>query len=175
MTDKIVPETISASYDESLAMAFALNAQVKECYYNSIVGCATLTKGIPYDRIQYVEGVAIDRFGLPLEHGWMKVDGKIIDPTWVIIYDREKMSKVVYVPAIRYTVEEIKALFTYSRDHKVGIRLPIFKYSPTTGKEMHHNPRMNEALRVAFEHSFGSNTEEKIIELFNRGIVEPIS
>lgn len=165
MIDIIIPEPMSASYDESLTMAKALDAQVKECYYNSFTGCITMTVGIPQDRIFYVEGVAIDTLGIPMEHGWMKVDGQIIDPTWVLIHDQVKLAGVVYFPAITYSMEDIKAALKATDNSRRTLRLPVFIHIPGRRGVQYDNRYMARAMEAAYRYSLGDAAVDALVKL----------
>ena len=169
------PDPVGASYQESLAMAEALGAKVKECYFNSIIGCATMTVGIPQDLIFYIEGVAIDRHGIPFEHGWINIDGKIIDPTWVLIQDQGKLEQVVYIPAISYSMDDVRSAFRTADQSGITLRLPLFMHTPGTRKVNHSNEHMGRAMEAAYRHAFGSDAADWINRMLERGIVAPIS
>lgn len=175
MTDPILPEPMSASYDESLALAEALDAQTKECYYNAIIGLISWTEGVPDDQKFYVEGVALDNFGIPMEHGWIKLGDKIIDPTWVLIYDAERMATVKYFPAIVYSVEEIKGFLRTASTSRINLRLPIFMYPPGERRIDFCNERIARAMEAAYRHSFGDKMMDELARMVDAGSIEPIS
>ena len=50
--------------------------KMKQCFYN-----AQLT-AIQNPEFQYMEGFAQGRAGLPCHHGWLTLDGKLVDLTW---------------------------------------------------------------------------------------------
>lgn len=175
MTDPILPEPMSAWYDESLALAEALNAQTKECYYNAIIGLISWTEGVPDDQKFYVEGVALDNFGIPMEHGWIKLGDKIIDPTWVLIYDAERMETVKYFPAIQYSPEDIRGALKRVTQIKDGLHLPIFMYPPGERRIDFCNPHIARAMEAAYRHSFGDKMVDELARMVDSGRIVPIS
>ena len=47
----------------------------KMCFYNAqMIALADKTK-----KLKYVEGYAVNIFPLPLNHGWLEINGKVID------------------------------------------------------------------------------------------------
>lgn len=38
--------------------------------------------------LQYVEGYALGRAIIPVLHGWVTVNGKVVDPTWLPVQER---------------------------------------------------------------------------------------
>ena len=50
----------------------------KQCFYNAQI----LAMAFWSERVSYVEGFAICSIPIPIHHGWVSVDGKVIDVTW---------------------------------------------------------------------------------------------
>lgn len=67
--------------EATIARAERLGHQVtefKQCFANSqmLVLCQ------PADDLIYHEGYAMGRAAIPVHHGWVTINGKVIDPTW---------------------------------------------------------------------------------------------
>jgi len=56
--------------------------QAGACYYN----CQILTVEHP-EKVKYYEGVAISKLGVPLDHAFITINGKVHDPTWADGFD----------------------------------------------------------------------------------------
>lgn len=83
----------------------AVGAKNNECFYNSFKALSLLPGA------SYVEGWAVCRdLPIPLEHGWLELDGEIIDttPAW-------RDSENTYFPGVRYTLEEALRLAENNR------------------------------------------------------------
>ena len=79
-------------------LALRTKAVPKACWDNSIQALYHIGKG------QYVEGWAIDlELGIPIEHGWIEVNGQIVDVTW-------KEENVEFFPGIKYSLYEVEVL-----------------------------------------------------------------
>lgn len=79
---------MSAEYDRvdwelSAAIATRFNTEIKACFYNCM-RIANMRK-----ELRYCEGYASHT--IPVEHAWLvNADGKVIDPTWCLIDEREE-------------------------------------------------------------------------------------
>lgn len=95
-----------------------VNAQDKDCYRNAALGLSVLGPDA-----RYVEGYAVaDDIGLVTEHGWLELNGKVIDPTPVY---HEKGRQVRYWPAKRYTLQQL--LHTLGKDDGLPIAVREFR------------------------------------------------
>ena len=91
--------TMNVNRELSARLAEKVGAGLKQCFLNAwrALQCERELEGG-----LYVEGWAVagDR-GLVIEHGWLELDGEIIDPT---LYDCD----VAYFPALRFDRETAK-------------------------------------------------------------------
>lgn len=66
----------------SRAAAAAVRAVDKSCFENALAALVAVHYGQPADAVHYVEGwVVWDYFPHAMQHGWLEVGGKIVDPT----------------------------------------------------------------------------------------------
>lgn len=152
---RIAPDGRAVDYGESLELAEFINAQSKECYYNAIVGLVGWARGAPDTDKFYVEGVALDPLGIPMEHGWIQLSNRILDPTWARLMSEGQMQAVRYFPAIRYTVQDILDAVSGQRCSGRALRLPMFMYPPGKGSVDYTNPHIAAALDAAHRFVFG--------------------
>jgi hypothetical protein len=76
----------------ALAQHKRVRAVPKMCYWNA----SRVVLRVPgYEAAAYVEGVAANRYGLIIEHGWVEHGGEVIDPT---LPD----SDYTYFPGLRF-------------------------------------------------------------------------
>jgi hypothetical protein len=69
-----------------------VRAKKRQCYHNAF----RVVQYVPeYENADYVEGVVVVDNGLVIEHGWVEMDGMIVDPT---LPD----CKLVYFPGLRF-------------------------------------------------------------------------
>lgn len=59
----------------SRELAGRIEAKPQQCYYNAFIGLQAVGRG------EYVEGYVVTLNDLVIEHGWIELDGRIIDPT----------------------------------------------------------------------------------------------
>lgn len=73
---------IYRSKDIDASLAIQKNRKVrlamKACWDNAF---QVVTKVPEYRHVSYIEGIAVYPCGVFMEHGWLEVDGKVIDPT----------------------------------------------------------------------------------------------
>ena len=79
-----------------------VRARLGDCYRNAL-RCAAFVAG---DATFYVEGYAVVH-GVPIEHGWLVVEGKVIDPTVVAFTDGVMFDQ--YVPVLVWSMEDMAA------------------------------------------------------------------
>lgn len=158
------PDTRQVSYDESLAMAHAINAKTKECYYNSIVGIMGWTYDIPSDSKRYVEGIAVDRHGIAMEHGWIVLEDRIVDPTWVLIHDEDQMKEIRYFPAIEYSTDQLTQAIRDNSSLRRAMRLPLFMYPPKERRVDFCNPHIALAMDSAYRYVFGNEAMDALLD-----------
>jgi hypothetical protein len=94
---------------ESARACRILVAFDKECWWNAARAVRTLyrKRGDAF----YVEGHAITKYGISCEHGWVELDGMIVDPTpsWHEPEDCHAFATApVYFAGIRYTYEQLR-------------------------------------------------------------------
>lgn len=95
---------------ESARVAERIKAFNRECYWNAVRALRQCYRTHPH--AVYVEGPAISsRFPIVADHGWLEVEGAIVDPTpsWhadVDPHDFDTMPR--YFPAVRYTVADLR-------------------------------------------------------------------
>ncbi len=57
--------------------------QQKQCFHNAqLLAAGFIQHHVRPPRLDYVEGVAIGRSGFPVHHGWLALNGKVVDVTW---------------------------------------------------------------------------------------------
>lgn len=104
-----------------------------QCYRNSFVGLLyvqTVLAGTPLGDadtpVQYVEGhVCIDEVPIPIQHGWLQVDGRVIETT-LPMDDRHTPDKMVYYPGLILDSREAVRIVT----REIDGWLPICDFSP---------------------------------------------
>lgn len=91
-----------------------IRAKKQQCYYNAFKALCYCEE---YKKATYVEGFAVDCF--QFEHGWIEVDGMIVDPTL-------PRDGIVYFPGLRFEglVEVSKAM--HSIPKSTDEDFPIF-------------------------------------------------
>jgi len=77
---------------ESKRVRRLLRARPQQCFWNAFQAVQRVPE---YADAEYVEGIAVNRYRITLEHGWVEKDGVIIDPT---LPDDE----LVYFPGLRF-------------------------------------------------------------------------
>ena len=86
-------------YQLSVDIAQQVSAQPKHCWHNSILGQQVLPNAL------YIEGWIVVPEGVVIEHGWLEMESKIVDPTLVPrIHEESEVPR--YFSGIYYTVEE---------------------------------------------------------------------
>lgn len=101
---------------ESLRVRRMLRAKTGHCYYNA---SRTIMEIPEYANAEYVEGVAVVRPKVVIEHGWIERDGKIIDPTL-------PEEPVMYFPGLRFRGGLGLAKAVKIPNESGGPDLPIF-------------------------------------------------
>ena len=88
----------------------------KQCFYNAF---RTITDIPEYKTADYVEGIGVSN-GLLIEHGWVKKDGVIVDPTL-------PLDEIVYFPGFRFTgTAGLLKAFRIRKPKRTREDLPIF-------------------------------------------------
>ena len=77
---------------ESRRVRRLVRARAHQCYGNAFHAIQQIPE---YTDAEYVEGMAVERHGLAFEHGWVEIDGMIVDPTL-------PAKKLVYFPGLRF-------------------------------------------------------------------------
>ena len=65
-----------------------LRFQMQGCYRNA----QELVLRDASNTLQYVEGYGLGRACIPLMHGWATVNGKVVDPTWLPVQNKQVVS-----------------------------------------------------------------------------------
>ncbi len=124
--------------EESKRVGKLVRAKAQQCYANAM----RVVMEVPeYASADYVEGMAVSD-GLPIEHGWVEVDGVILDPTL-------PTKQIEYFPGLRFRggLELAKALHIpkarWMKD------LPIFYRFGWGGIE---SPEFRAAIVAAYRH-----------------------
>jgi hypothetical protein len=81
--------------EESARLAKQIRAKKRQCYYNAF---SVIFYVKDFAGADYVEGYAVTREGLAIEHGWIEANGEILDPT---LPDDD----VTYFPGLRWRGE----------------------------------------------------------------------
>lgn len=103
----------------SAALCQRAKAQLKDCYRNAIRAAGyTAPAGRP---LFYVEGFT-DAGIMPVEHGWLELDGQIVDPT-LPLWASEAPPRY-YFAAYKWTIKQ--AIDILSSHEAGGACLPIF-------------------------------------------------
>ena len=90
---------------ESMEVGLFVLARLGDCYSNAL-RAVTFVEG---DDVFYVEGYGV-LHGVPLEHGWLVVGGKVIDPTVAAFTDGVMFDQ--YVPVLVWSMEDMAAQAT---------------------------------------------------------------
>jgi hypothetical protein len=124
---------------ESQRTSQKIKARAKRCYNNAVRVVTMLPE---YANATYVEGFAVLPSGVPLEHGWVEMNGEIIDPT--LIGDG-----ITYFPGLRFDGERgIAEAFTIPKPDYTEEDLPIFYRMGWGGSD---SPEFSDASRRAWE------------------------
>ena len=92
------PEQLPLDRELSQRLAQAIDAEDQACWRNAYLCLARLDGAAVY-----VEGWAVTR-GVAREHGWLELDGHIVDPTPAYLED----APAVYFPGLRFTPQEAR-------------------------------------------------------------------
>ncbi len=93
---------------ESLRVGDAVNARLGQCYRNAMLAAQHLYWEESPDggilRPLYVEGYAV-LHGVPIEHGWLLVNGAVVDPTAAAFRDGVMFER--YAPVLVWRVSDM--------------------------------------------------------------------
>jgi hypothetical protein len=102
-------------YERSLAIARRMDYHYNPgcCWANAVQALRLYYKQL--GDMVYVEGwCAMPDISMVQEHGWLEVDGAILDPTYAVPDDDDQGQGVrphyEYFPAVRYRLEELKGV-----------------------------------------------------------------
>lgn len=77
---------------ESKRVRKLVRARQQQCFWNAF----QVIQRIPeYADAEYVEGMAVNAYGLAFDHGWVEKDGMIVDPTL-------PEAELAYFPGLRF-------------------------------------------------------------------------
>lgn len=97
-------------HDLSERAAAMIGAEVHHCWNNAwraIQDMPELAGAYYVEGWAVTVGISVGRMGIPIEHGWIELDGKVIDPT-------EPEGHQVYYAGLRLTREEAeRAILEY--------------------------------------------------------------
>ena len=93
-----------------------IGVKPRQCWYNAF---KTLFYCPEYEDATYVEGIAVD--GIAIEHGWLEVNGEIVDPTL-------PTDDLIYFPGLRFEGMRnlSKALRTIPTSEGTDEGVPLF-------------------------------------------------
>lgn len=138
----LAPRFAHLDYAHSVKLAQQIGAIPKQCYSNcflAVYGRADLAQAV------YVEGFAYAGF-FPVEHAWIELEGRIIDPTWALLFSETEMLDFAYFGVYRYSQAE-------ARKHKGKRRkLDLPTYGPGSWNE---DRRFQRAYLEANRHTGG--------------------
>lgn len=116
-------EMLPLSHNRELAAELAqqVQAEPKECFRNSVLAQYAYDERLrPASREAagaiYVEGILLIMGGLLIEHGWLGIDGRIVDVTL------DDIEPKCYTPIFKYSKAEVRPHVARHR------RLPFFQY-----------------------------------------------
>lgn len=118
----------------SAVIAQAIIAKPKACWINAWRGLAEFWRypGVAY----YVEGWAVTSFNVPIEHGWIEWNHRIVDPA---LYES---SCIAFFPVVRWTLEQAQ-----EQAEEVNGYLPVTRHKSQVAKYEHvYRTAMQEAL-----------------------------
>ena len=92
--------------------------KMKQCFYNA--QCIASSSN---DSIKYCEGYA-DSLGLPMEHAWNTINGKVIDMTWKMNNDNKPVLGVI-PDGWEYIGVELPVSLVYDLHDKTGHASPL--------------------------------------------------
>ncbi len=113
-----LPMTKNVELSLKLAKDQRIGAKPKQCWKNAFK-ILLYCDEYEYEAV-YVEGIFVDTVAsFEIEHGWLEVDGQIVDPT-LPLHDG------VYFPGLRYKgMQELSPAMREARDHQPN-GVPIF-------------------------------------------------
>ena len=121
---------LEIDHELALWLSQRAGAQIGQCYNNCILAMFCLED--ERQEAFYVEGwLAIQKASIFIEHGWLEVDGKIVDPTaslWMIGTPPQSSD---YHPVFRWNQERIKEQMLFGHT-----KLPLFNKFPDYRREM---------------------------------------
>ena len=110
--------------EQSIELATRIKSKAKSPFENAYRAALATTGAI------YVQGfLASGQPHKPLEHSWIELDDRIIDPT--LPYLNRSVEALHYFPAHRLTVKQLKAAIEEAReDYPEDDPLPIYGATP---------------------------------------------
>jgi hypothetical protein len=125
--------------EESLRVARLVRAEPKRCWLNARKIVLKLDE---YAGASYVEGFAITRDPLVIEHGWVVRDGLIVEPTLL-------GEVLAYFPGLEFRGRAEIGAFLASRLGRTHERTPFFHAFGFAGQK---SPSYARAMVEAYEH-----------------------
>lgn len=103
-----------------------IGVKPKQCWYNSFKSLFYCEE-YQYEAI-YVEGILVDLSGFCTEHGWLEIDGQIVDPTL-------PENDGIYFPGLRFRgMPKLSRAMQNTKDHQPD-GVPIFHSYGWAGKD----------------------------------------
>lgn len=139
----------------SLDVARMIEAKPRACWKNGVLALVYLAHR-PGDPPLYVEGWVVDKKrGRAFEHGWLALNGQIVEPTLILTRaDDLRNGRYIYLAGIRYTMDDVyrQIEIQHERAGDEGngdIHLPFALWNVEAGALANEDYR--QAWRVAFE------------------------
>ncbi len=89
-------DAMRINIDLSRHAADIIQAEKQECYRNAVMALLNIDD---FKHGYYVEGLAINpKLNFPTEHGWVELDGEVVDPTWTL----GTIDDAKYYPVMKY-------------------------------------------------------------------------
>ncbi len=161
---------MSVNRELSEQVAQAIKAKVGQCYANAAFALlhsdqATFAslhsrEGNPLCEARYVEGVVVcDDDGKPIDHGWLELDGEVIDPT-LTVYVTKKIRLPNKHQAKKVREEQLRALEVGRHD----------RYIPDTYyTRVEMCKRIAKGVGLPFDGRFGPNEGVRLEKMRDPG------
>lgn len=110
----------------SCCLQITMGMKPGKCFWN----CLRVLKVEKYQNAIYVEGIAVKPEKSIYAHGWLEVDGEIVDPT-------QPTAGFLYYPALKFQGIEMlrRAMKKIPRDINYQHDLPIYKRFGRNGEK----------------------------------------
>lgn len=169
------PDPYPVDYIKSLMLVAEFDVIPKECYSNSMLAIAALAGDGDFDQIRYVEGTAVTPFGIPSNHGWLRLGNTIVDPTWASLFSVVDMATTRYFTATEYTSDAVASLLSLSWSKRFDLMLPLHSWKQ--GKRPRFTPSVAEqlSLRSAWHYVSIHNADSKFSTIIDNLMFDQLS